>query len=86
MAKLIPAAKRIELARGLIQKARDYPVPAEFGRNNLSYLAEVKDLLRQAADMVKFITYTPTATPEMKKEVEAIFAEIEQAKRDLLRG
>ena len=49
MAKMIPAAERILRARKLIQNARDFPVPNELGKNDLSYIAEVKDLLRQAA-------------------------------------
>lgn len=86
MARMIPAAERIKKARLLIQKARAYPVPAELGRSDLSYIAQVKDLLRQAKDLVKFISYTPTATPEMKAEVEAIFKECEQVQKELLRG
>lgn len=85
MAKLIPAAERIARARALIQKARDLPVPAEGGKYDFSYVAQVKDYLRQARDMVKFISLTPTATAEMKAEVKNIYAEAEQADRELLR-
>lgn len=84
MAKLIPAAERIVRARKLIQKARDLPVPAEGGKYDFSYVAQVKDILRQARDMVKFISMTPTATAEMKAEVKNIYAEAEQADRELL--
>jgi hypothetical protein len=84
MSKLIPAAERILRARGLIQKARDLPVPVEGGRANFSYIAQVKDLLQQARDMVKFIPYTPTATPEMKNDVKAIFAEADRANQEIL--
>ena len=84
MAKFIPAADRILRARSLIQQARDLPVPAELGRNDFHYIAQVKDLLRQAKDMVKFISMTPTATPAMKAEVQAIYAEIEQADGEIL--
>ncbi len=86
MSPNIPSAQRIIMARALIEKARAYPVPDEMGRSNLSYIAQVNDILRQARDLVKFISYTPTASKEMKQEVEAVFAEIEQAKRDLMRG
>ncbi len=85
MAKLIPAAERLIRARKLIQKARELPVPAEMGNRDLSYVANVKDLLRQARDMVKFISMTPTATLEMKAEVKKIFEEIEQADREILK-
>jgi len=34
--------------------------------------------------MVKFIPYTPTATDEIKKEVEYIFQEADQANKEIL--
>jgi hypothetical protein len=86
MSRMIPAAKRIELARGLIEKARQVAAPPEMGRNDLSYIAEVKDVMRQARDMIKFISYTPTASAEMKAEVAKVFEEIAQAEREILRG
>ncbi|HNO30606.1 MAG TPA: hypothetical protein PKI78_02385 [Anaerolineales bacterium] len=86
MARLIPAAERIIRARKLIQQARDLPVPETgLGKSDLSYVAGVKDLLRQAKDMVKFISMTPSASAEMKAEVKRIYAEIEQADNELLR-
>ena len=84
MSRFIPAAERLKRAHALIQKARDLPVPAEFGKYNLSYIAQVKDLLQQARDLVKFIPYTPTATPEMKAEVKEIFDDAERANWELL--
>jgi len=84
MAKLIPAAERIIRARKLIQEARDFPVPAELGKNDLSYIAGVKDLLRQARDLVKFIPMTAGVSAEMKETVKEIFEEAEQANREIL--
>jgi hypothetical protein len=84
MSRLIPAAERIQRARTLIQQARDLPVPGEAGKYDLSYIAQVKDLLQQARDMVKFIPYTPTATDEMKAEVKEIFAEADRANKEIL--
>ena len=85
MAKLIPAAERIVRARKLIQKARDFPVPEEgFGKNDLSYIAGVKDLLRQARDMVKFIPMRAGVSEEMKNEVKKIFKEADQADQEIL--
>lgn len=84
MSRLIPAAERIRRAHALIQQARDLPVPAESGKYDLSYIAQVKDLLQQARDMVKFIPYTPTATDEMKAEVKEIFAEADRANKEIL--
>ena len=84
MAKLIPAAERIIRARKLIQQARDLPVPTTgLGKSELSYIANVKDLLRQARDMVKFISMTPSATIEVKEEVKKIYTEIEQADKEI---
>ncbi len=84
MSRLIPAAERILRARGLIQQARDLPVPAESGRGDFSYIAQVKDLLRQARELIKFISLTPSASAEMKEEVKKIYKEAEQADREIL--
>jgi hypothetical protein len=86
MTPFIPAADRINKSRAMIQKAREVPVPAGGGRGDFSYIAQVKDLLRQARDLVKFIPQTPSASPEMKAEVQQIFQEIEQAGREILGG
>jgi hypothetical protein len=86
MSPFIPASERIIRARGIIQKARDLPIPAEGGKHDFSYIAKVKDLLQQARDLVKFIPYTPSATPEIKREVEKIFQEADQANKEILRG
>jgi hypothetical protein len=84
MAKLIPAAERIVRARKLIQEAREIPVPPEGARGDFSYIANVKDVLRQARDLVKFISMTPSASVEIKEEVKRIYQEIEQADREIL--
>ena len=86
MARLIPAAERIIRARAIIQKARDLPIPAEGGKYNFSYIAQVKDLLQQARDLVKFIPYTPSASAEIKREVQNIFQEADQANKEILRS
>ena len=84
MSRLIPAAERIIRARALIQKARDLPIPFDGGKYNFSYIAQVKDLLRQARDLVEFIPNTPSATAEMKNEVAKIFQEADQANKEIL--
>jgi hypothetical protein len=85
MAKLIPAAERLTRARNLIQHARDLPIPETgLGRSDFSYIAQVKDLLRQARDMVKFIPQTAGVSAETKEEVKKIYDEIEQATREVL--
>ena len=85
MAKLIPAAERVIRARRLIQQARDLPIPqGGLGKSDFSYIAQVKDLLRQARDMVKFIPQTAGVSAEMKDEVKKIFEEADQANQDIL--
>jgi hypothetical protein len=86
MSRLITAAERIKRAWALIEKARQYPVPERGGKYDLSYMAAVKGLLREARDLVKFIPKTPSATPEMKEEVRRIVAEAKQADHEIFRG
>lgn len=86
MARLIPAAERIVQARALIQKARDLPVPAESGRFDFSYVAQVKVILQQARDLVKFIPYSPSTSEEMKAEVQKIFEACDRANKEILHG
>ncbi len=85
MPKLIPASERIIRARILIRQAYDLPVPSTgLGKSDFSYIANVKDLLRQAKDLVKFIPQTAGVSAEMKEEVKKIYDEIAQANRDIL--
>jgi hypothetical protein len=85
MSKLIPATERLLRARKLIQQARDLPIPATgLGKSDFSYIANVKDLLRQAKDTVKFIPQAAGVSAEMKEEVKKIYEAIEQANRDIL--
>ena len=86
MARLIPAAERIARARKLIQQARDLPVPAEGGRGNFSYVAQVKDLLRQARELVKFIPLSPSATDQTKEDARQIAEDATRADREILHG
>jgi hypothetical protein len=84
MSKLIHAFERIIRARALIQKAHEVPIPAELGRSDLTYIAGVKDLLRQARDLIKFIPQTAGVSAEMKLEIKRIYEEIEQANTVIL--
>jgi len=85
MAKLIPAAERLIRARKLIQKAQALPVPMEgLGKNDFTYIANVRDLLRQAKDMVKFIPQTAGVSEEMKAEVKQVYAEVDEAEKEIL--
>lgn len=84
MPRLIPAEKRILRAKALIQKAKELPVPAEMGSANFAYVAEGKDLIRQARDMVKLIPYSPSATPDMKAEVAKIIEEAARVEKEIV--
>lgn len=86
MPRMIPAAERITKARALIQKARELPVPADTGRYDLSYVAQVKGLIRDAKDLVKFITYQVGASADVKAEAAQIMKEAEQAEKEILHG
>jgi hypothetical protein len=85
MPKLIPTEDSITPAREQNKQARELPVPTTgLGKSDFSYIANVKDLFRQAKDLVKFIPQKAGVTAEMKEEVTNIYAEIEQAKQDIL--
>lgn len=85
MPKLIPAAERLIRARKLIQQARTFPVPTEgLGKSDFSYIANIRDLLRQAKDMVKFIPQRAGVSAETAGDVKKIFEEIEQAEKEIL--
>jgi hypothetical protein len=85
MPKLIPATERLLRARKLIQQARDLPVPQTgLGKSDFSYIANIKDLLRQARDMVKFIPQTAGVSAEMKAEVKKVYEEADLADREIL--
>ena len=84
MAKVIPTAERIKKARALIEKARALPAQAESGWLDFSYAANVKDILRQARDLVKFVQFMPNASVETKREVEELMAEIAGAEKQIL--
>jgi len=84
MSRLIPAAERLRRAHLLIKKARDYTVPAGGGKYDFSYIANVKALLQEARDLIKYIPKTPSATAEMKAEVAEILLEADRAAREIL--
>lgn len=86
MAKVVTAAEKIERARELIQKARQVPIPERGGKYDLSYMAQVKGMLRQAKDMVKFIPLSAGAAPEIKAEAKKVIVEAEQAGKEIFRG
>jgi hypothetical protein len=84
MSPMIPASERIIRARALIQQARDFPLPDVVNAwYDFSYVAQVKALLMQARDLVKFIPLNPSATLAIKKEVNNIYIEADQAHKEI---
>ena len=84
MSKLIPAAERIVRARALIEKARQVTQKGDTSQERFEFIAAVKDLMQQARDLIKFIPYTPSASPEMKAEVTQINQETVQVEKEIL--
>ena len=84
MPKLITAAERLILAREFIQKARDYPLPIDGGKYDFSYIAQVKDLLRQARDMVKYLPHSAGAGTIIKSDALRILQEADLANKEIL--
>jgi hypothetical protein len=85
MTKLIPTEERITRARALIEKARTIPQPEDRGWGDFSYSAQVKDTLRQANDLVKFIPMITGVTLELKQEALQVIKEISTAEKEILR-
>jgi hypothetical protein len=84
MPRLILAAERLILARALIQKAREYPLPVDGGKYDFSYVAQVKDLLRQAREMVRYLPQSAGASAEIKADAARILKEADQADQEIL--
>ena len=84
MAKPITTEDRLLRARALIQKARDIPAPTDAGWDWLSYTAQVKDTLRQAKDLLKFLPMTAGVSATQKTEVQVILQEIVDAEKSIL--
>lgn len=84
MARLITSEQRIVKARKLIQQAREIPLPEDMGWANFTYVAQVRDTLRQAYEMIKFIPKMPGAKEEHKAEALAIMDEVKQAEIEIL--
>ncbi len=84
MSKLIPTEERMSKARALIEKARAIPQPASRGWEDLTYIAQVKDTLRQANDLIKFIPMTSGPSVELKTEAAQLMKDIKLAEKEIL--
>ena len=84
MSRLISATERITKARALIEKTRQLERAPEDPWQDFSYTAQVKDLLRQGRELIKFIGYTSGIPADTKDEAKKVFGEIDQADQELL--
>ncbi len=84
MSKVIPTEERIQKARALIEKARKIPQPEGRGWEDFSYIAQVKDVLRQANDLIKFIPMTSGPSAEIKAEAAQLMKDITAAEKEIL--
>ncbi len=84
MSRMITSEKRLLKAEALIQQAYDEPVPGDMGWANFSYIARVKDILRQAFEMIKFIPKMPGASEAQRAQAEEIMLKIKLAEAEIL--
>jgi ABC-type Na+ transport system ATPase subunit NatA len=84
MTKLITNQERIHKAKDLLLQAKEIPFDPKAVFMDIGYVAKVKDLLRQAKDLVKFIPFSPSADSETKQTTKEIFKQIEETEKDLL--
>jgi hypothetical protein len=82
--KTLTTQQRMEKARLLIRKSRELPIPPALGYRDLAFVAQIKDILRQARDLIKFIQYSPSLTSEIQKEVQEVMDEISQTEKEIL--
>ena len=84
MSKVLTTEERFTKARALMQKAREIPAPESGGWDSLSYAAQVKDTLRQAHDLLKFLPQTAGVPAEQKKEAQDLMQEIVVVEKSIL--
>ena len=84
MSRLITSAERIEKAQQLIEKARAMERPAEGPWKDFTYTAQIKDLMRLARELRKFIPYTSGVPAETKEQAKELQKEIDKAEMELL--
>ena len=84
MSKVLTTEERFANARTLMQKAREIPASEDGGWDSLSYAAQVKDTLRQAHDLLKFLPQTAGVSTEQKKEARDLMQEIVTVEKSIL--
>jgi hypothetical protein len=84
LAKPLTTEERFENARLLMQKAHEITPPVDGGWDSLSYAAQVKDTLRQARDLLKFLPQTAGVSQSQKAEAKQLMQEIADTERSIL--
>ena len=84
MPKPLTSRQRLDQAKAFIQKAREVPEPPGLGYRDLAFVAQVKDLLRQARDLVKFLQYSPSLTEDLKLEVKIFIENLPFIEKEIL--
>ncbi len=86
MAKALTPATRIEKARQLIFAAKSLEAPESVGWEYFSYVAQVKEELRKAFELLKLIPYSPNTPDPIKAEAKAVMEEIETVRTEILKS
>jgi hypothetical protein len=81
---LVTTTERISRARELIKKARNISVPPDPGWQDYSYIAQVKDMMRQARDLLKSIPMTTKEDPNQKNDALDVIKDINKAEKEML--
>ncbi len=84
MSKTLTTEERFARARFLIQKAHEISAPVDGGWDSLSYAAQVKDTLRQARDLLKFLPQTAGVPAQLKQDAVALMREIVDEEKKIL--
>lgn len=84
MTKLITTEERISKARQFMERARQEPVVSQGIFLDLGYVARVKDILRQARDLVKYIQFQPSVDVGTKRSVLEMIREMDRLEKELL--
>lgn len=84
MTKLITTEERISKAHEFMQKAQQEHVVSQGTFLDLGYVARVKDFLRQARDLVKYIQFQPSVDADTKRSVLEMMQEMERLEKELL--
>ncbi len=84
MTKFLTTEERINKASQLMEKARQEPVISQGTFLDLGYVARVKDIFRQARDLVKYIQFQPSVSADTKRSVLEMIQKMDRIEKELL--